>query len=173
MKKRRVLIALCVIAEFVRAQINDPGQVAQQGATNHVNNNINSGVDNGLNKTENTIKGLFKKKNKAAKTDTASQSSGATAQAARDGQTGVQTGNGQPGAMTGNNGQTGSPAAATGPAAFKMYSNYDFVPGQQILFDDEFTDDQDGEFPAHWILQKGQGILNKVDSNLAFFLTEG
>jgi OOP family OmpA-OmpF porin len=36
------------------------------------------------------------------------------------------------------------------------------------------VDDQDGEFPAHWILNRGQGIVNKVNGgDLAFFLTEG
>jgi OOP family OmpA-OmpF porin len=63
-------------------------------------------------------------------------------------------------------------AQITAPS-FKMYSNYDFLPGEKIIFEDNFTDDQDGEFPAHWILQKGQGIINKVNNDPAFFLTEG
>ena len=54
-----------------------------------------------------------------------------------------------------------------------VYSNYDFVPGDKILFDDNFADDQDGEFPAHWELQAGQAVLNKIDGVPAFCLTEG
>lgn len=57
--------------------------------------------------------------------------------------------------------------------ALKVYSNYDFVPGDKILFEDNFIDDQDGEFPAHWELVKGQAIINKIDGEPAFFLTEG
>src|SRR3954462_8128516 len=44
--------------------------------------------------------------------------------------------------------------------AIKTYQNYDFVPGDKILFEDHFTDEQDGEFPSHWELEKGQAVLN-------------
>jgi OOP family OmpA-OmpF porin len=62
------------------------------------------------------------------------------------------------------------------PAAtpvMKVYANYDFVPGDNILFEDHFADDQDGEFPSHWELNKGQALLNKINNEPAFFLTEG
>lgn len=56
----------------------------------------------------------------------------------------------------------------------KVYQNYDFVPGDKILFEDHFTDDADGEFPAHWELVSGQALINKVaKTDPAFFLTEG
>lgn len=63
--------------------------------------------------------------------------------------------------------------SAAAPPTLKVYANYDFVPGDKILFEDNFTDDQDGEFPAHWELEKGQALLNKLNNELAFFLTEG
>lgn len=53
------------------------------------------------------------------------------------------------------------------------YQNYDFVPGDTVLFEDDFTEDQDGEFPSHWNLEKGQAVVNKVNNEPAFFLTEG
>ena len=53
------------------------------------------------------------------------------------------------------------------------YQNYDFVPGDNILFEDNFVDDQDGEFPAHWTLEAGQGVVNKVKGEKAFFMTDG
>jgi OmpA-OmpF porin, OOP family len=56
---------------------------------------------------------------------------------------------------------------------FKAYQNYDFVPGDQIIFDDDFTKDPDGEFPAHWKLEEGQGVVNKVEGQPAFVLTQG
>jgi OmpA-OmpF porin, OOP family len=156
MKKGLVFIALCIAAQTaLHAQVNDPGQVARNGATNHVNNDVSNGVDNGLNKTENAFKGLFKKKKKAD--PPAAAGPGATASAGGE-----------------TNGQATGAAAPSGPASLKTYSNYDFVPGEKIIFDDNFADDQDGEFPAHWILNKGQGIVNKVSgAEQAFFLTEG
>jgi OmpA-OmpF porin, OOP family len=62
---------------------------------------------------------------------------------------------------------------ATADSALTVYNNYDFVPGDKILFEDNFTGDQDGEFPAHWELVSGQGVLNKVKAEPALFLTEG
>jgi len=68
--------------------------------------------------------------------------------------------------------------AAAAPASqeevpLKVYQNYDFIPGEKILFEDNFADDQDGEFAAHWKLQAGQAVVNKVDGRPAFLLTEG
>src|SRR5947207_2262113 len=56
---------------------------------------------------------------------------------------------------------------------FKAYSNYDFVPGDKVLFEDNFRDDQDGEFPSHWDLKGGQGVINKFDGDPSFLLTDG
>ena len=65
-------------------------------------------------------------------------------------------------------------AAAPDPAAsYKSYSNFDFVPGDTVIFFDNFADDQDGEFPAHWNLEAGQGIFEQVGDDEAFALTEG
>lgn len=55
----------------------------------------------------------------------------------------------------------------------KAYQNYDFVPGDKIVFEDDFKADTDGEFPAHWKLVKGQGVVNKVQNEPAFALTDG
>ncbi len=144
---------LCGAPGLLHAQITDPKQAASQGATDHVNNNISNGVDNGLNKTEGAIKGLFKKKQKGAKPDTAKAS-----------------GAGNTAASGANAGAQPDPNA---PISLKTYSNYDFIPGDQVIFYDDFADDADGEFPAHWSLSKGQAIINKVGGIQAFCLTEG
>jgi len=58
--------------------------------------------------------------------------------------------------------------------AMKVYQNYDFVPGDKILFEDNFNEDQDGEFPTHWELKGGQAVLNKVPTGEeGLFLTDG
>lgn len=56
---------------------------------------------------------------------------------------------------------------------FKAYQNYDFVPGDSIVFEDDFKSDTDGEFPAHWKLLKGQAVVNKMEGEPVFALTEG
>ena len=156
------LLIACLLCSTpaLHAQITDPKQTASQSATDHVNNNVSNGINNGLDKNENAIKGLFKKKPKNAKPDTA-KASGAVNPAA----TGANAANTQ------NAG--GSQPDPNAPVSLKTYSNYDFVPGDQVIFEDDFVDDADGEFPAHWSLKAGQAIINKVAGIQAFFLTEG
>jgi len=62
---------------------------------------------------------------------------------------------------------------ALGSQDLKVYQNYDFMPGDKIVFEDDFRADQDGEFPAHWDLLAGQGVVNQVGGDPAFALTEG
>ncbi|HTR31295.1 MAG TPA: OmpA family protein [Puia sp.] len=144
----------------LHSQISDPKQTASQSATDHVNNNVSNGINNGLDKSESAIKGLFKKKSKNAKPDTA-KASGAANPAA----TGANAGSAQ---------NAGVPQPdPNAPISLKTYSNYDFVPGDQVIFYDDFADDADGEFPAHWSLTSGQAVINKVGGTQAFCLTEG
>jgi OmpA-OmpF porin, OOP family len=55
----------------------------------------------------------------------------------------------------------------------KAYQNYDFVPGDNIIFEDNFAGDPSGEFPAHWDLLAGQAIINTFNGEKVFALTEG
>ena len=80
--------------------------------------------------------------------------------------------NGNKNSNTDNNNDQSQTTVTTAPT-LKAYQNYDFVPGDKILFEDHFTDDQDGEFPSHWELVAGQGQLNKIGGEEALFLTQG
>lgn len=62
---------------------------------------------------------------------------------------------------------------APGDSDIKVYNNYDFVPGETVIFEDHFTNDQDGEFPAQWKLERGQAVMNNVFGTNAFLLTNG
>jgi OmpA-OmpF porin, OOP family len=74
-----------------------------------------------------------------------------------------------------NSGSSGSSSSGNDNAAptITSYQNYDFVPGDTILFADDFTEDQDGEFPSHWNLNTGQAVVNRANNHPAFFLIEG
>jgi outer membrane protein OmpA-like peptidoglycan-associated protein len=63
--------------------------------------------------------------------------------------------------------------ANLGAQDFKTYQNYDFVPGDKIVFEDDFRADTDGEFPAHWKLLAGQGVVNKFQNDPVLALTDG
>ncbi|MBS1666606.1 MAG: OmpA family protein [Bacteroidetes bacterium] len=64
-----------------------------------------------------------------------------------------------------------SPTPASGPK-IGAYKNYDFVPGDKIIFEDHFDTDEEGEFPAHWHLAQGQGTMNTFDNRKVFLLTD-
>lgn len=151
---------LLLFAATSSAQVNNPGTVVQTDASNQANNNIDNSVNNGLNNVANGVKGLFKKKKKMTHADSVQmmqQQRPAAAPAATNAPTPAAT-----------------PPASSGPSGtLASYQNYDFVPGNNILFEDEFTDDQSGEFPTHWDLKSGQAVLNMLGTDKAFFLTDG
>jgi len=74
-------------------------------------------------------------------------------------------------------GRPGSGSTPANPQAndqnYKAYSNYDFVPGDKALFEDDFRSDKDGEFASHWKLEAGQGAVNKFQGEPALVMTEG
>ncbi|HSZ33575.1 MAG TPA: OmpA family protein [Puia sp.] len=149
-KKLLIGFATCILFSIADGQVNNPGQVANDAATNQVNNDMNNAANNGVNKAEKSIEGVFKKKNKPAKTDSSQSKQNATQHA---------------------NGTT-TAVASQGPS-LQAYDNYDFVPGEKIFFTDDFADDQKGEFPAHWHLCYGQGVATNFDGKKVFALTEG
>lgn len=76
---------------------------------------------------------------------------------------------------SGSNSNSASAAAAPAgsPAALAVYQNYDFIPGDKIIFADDFTATQDGEFPDQWALVSGQGVVNRQGDREAMLLTDG
>ncbi|WP_295674362.1 OmpA family protein [uncultured Mucilaginibacter sp.] len=147
MKKLVIIIALSAVTGIGYAQVIDkPKDVAADDAASRVNSNENSTIDNGLGKVEGAIKGLFKKKKKPADSSYTVKRS-------------------EPG--------LNNSAPATTGASFAAYNNYDFVPGDQIVFYDDFADDQNGEFPAHWNLGSGQAVMNTIGTVKAILLTDG
>ncbi|MFN8355014.1 MAG: OmpA family protein [Spirosomataceae bacterium] len=54
----------------------------------------------------------------------------------------------------------------------KAYQNYDFVAGDKIIFSDDFSDSQEGEFGLHWKLKEGQAVVNKAGDEKAFYITK-
>ena len=66
---------------------------------------------------------------------------------------------------------SGVPAADS--TAITAYQNYDFTPGDTILFADDFSGAQEGEFPDRWELINGQGVMNTTKGFPSFLLTDG
>ena len=160
MKKRIVTALLCVtqlMVSTLHAQIINPVKVGKDVATDHANRDVYNGADRGMQAVENGVangvKKVFSKKEKK---------SGSTASDASSNQANSSSAN--------SSAQTASGGASAG--SFKAYANYDFVPGEEVLFEDHFTDDMDGEFPAHWNLKEGQAVVNKQGDDRLVAITK-
>jgi outer membrane protein OmpA-like peptidoglycan-associated protein len=117
-----------------------------QTASDHVVNDAGKSTDKAIDKVEDAAKGSVKSSGSESNSGSSSDN-----------------------ASTNNNVVSASPAVPT----LKSYQNYDFVPGDTVLFADDFSEDMDGEFPAHWILMKGQGTVNKSGDKMVFNIVNG
>lgn len=64
--------------------------------------------------------------------------------------------------------ETSSTPAAPVKKAESAYAKSDFVPGDEIIFDDDFAAEQLGEFPSKWDLISGVSEVVKFDGKMAF-----
>jgi len=68
-----------------------------------------------------------------------------------------------------------APAAAPAPekkAAESAYAKSDFVPGDEIMFEDDVVGEQMGEFPSKWDLLNGNAEIAAVDGKTVINLTD-
>lgn len=126
------------------SQINLKSKLKNQ-INNRVNNKVDKGINKGLDAVENGAKDATKNEEKPAdsttpvKTDPKQQSSG-------DNNAGQETEKAQP----------ASPA-------LQSYSKYDFIPGEKVIFYEDFSQDAVGDFPAAW---NTNGSAEVVTTNL-------
>jgi OmpA-OmpF porin, OOP family len=122
-------LALAVLSIFsTHAQITNPLDKAKDKSTDRVNNNVDKGIDKGLDKVE----GVFKKKDKNKDKQTSSDS------------TSTNTNN------SGSSTNTDNTSSTTKIDTFKSYSKYDFIPGEKVIYYEDFSQDPIGDFPTLW-----------------------
>lgn len=121
-------------AHIVTAQIINPGKVLERKAVNKVNRAIDK-------KAEQAVDSVFQAPKKA------------------DNEVGkpAPSQNNQPLAKdtTVKPGQAGEPS-------LQAYSKFDFVPGEKVLFFDDFSQDAVGDFPALWV-GNASGEINTLN----------
>lgn len=95
---------------------------------------VDQGLDKGLDKVE---EGL----NEGAKDATKRKGE----------EEGAKPGSGAHGGSTGSSGDAGGTSSGkAAPATLKSYSKFDFIPGEQVVAVEDFTQDAIGDFPAKW-----------------------
>ena len=61
-------------------------------------------------------------------------------------------------------GGSGNSAQSSGPKSLKVYTNYDFVPGDRLMLYDDFSEDNIGDFPAKWNTNGSGEVVTLDDS---------
>ena len=61
-------------------------------------------------------------------------------------------------------GGSGNSAQPSGPKSLKVYTNYDFVPGERLVLYDDFSVDNIGDFPAKWNTNGSGEVVTLDDS---------
>ena len=175
------VVILILSAESLNAQTADqtikniPDNVKQNAANKaaSTSNSIsNTAIDSVTNKALKGFTGLFKKKAKTPKVDSTKINSSGN----QDNTfipnpifAGTVPANNNSNNSSNNNISLNSSHNTIPNIA--AYNNYDFRAGDKIIFEDEFASDADGEFPTHWNLLEGQGVINKIDGISSFLLS--
>lgn len=77
---------------------------------------------------------------------------------------------GDQGASTSSGGNTpDAKGGGSNPGALQVYSKFDFVPGEKLLFYDDFGDDFVGDFPARWNTNGSGEVVTVGDSREKWF----
>jgi outer membrane protein OmpA-like peptidoglycan-associated protein len=111
------------------AQIIDPEEAAKRKAENRANNKIDKSIDKVFDKAEEGVIGIFKKKDKDSDAEEDDQ---------------------ELESETPNSGDGTSNAEAAQKKGVIAYSKFDFIPGENVVSYEDFSQDEVGDFPAKW-----------------------
>ena len=112
----------CLASVNLNAQIDVEKKVEKQ-ANNKANREVDQTINKGLNAVGDGVKGLFKKKKPGEEKKDVKQ------EAVKK--------------------EVPNPSTGSNPS-LQAFSNYDFVPGDQVLLYEDFSQDAVGDFPALW-----------------------
>ncbi|MEI8046107.1 MAG: OmpA family protein [Bacteroidota bacterium] len=124
----------------VSAQFNIQDKIKNK-TINRVDNKIDQGIDKGLDAAEDGVTGKNKKGDKT-KTENADSENAGTGEAMPS-ETKV--------------------AAPQEKPSMQTYSKYDFIPGEKVLFFDDFSSTAVGDFPPNWNTNtSGEVVTNNI-----------
>jgi OmpA-OmpF porin, OOP family len=126
---------LIFVGSEISAQIviTNPGRVAERAVENRANQKVYQGVDKGFDKIEEEIGNLFKKKKKEEKP-------------ANNQQKPIEPSDNE----TDNNQSDGNVSSKGKKASLQTYSKFDFISGEKVIVQEDFSQDEVGDFPAKW-----------------------
>jgi OmpA-OmpF porin, OOP family len=135
--KISVLVSLFLIfvVTEISAQIviTNPGRVAERAVENRANQKVYQGVDKGFDKIEEGIGNLFKKKKKEEKSADNQQKPSEPSEGQED-----------------TNQPFGNNTSKSKKPSLQTYSKFDFISGEKVIVQEDFSKDEVGDFPAKW-----------------------
>ncbi|NOX19050.1 MAG: OmpA family protein [Chlorobi bacterium] len=136
-------------------------------AENRTNKKADEAVDKVFDSAEGTLEGKGNTQNPkgAANGQQQSKQNGNAANQNADNQTGA----------NGNAAANGGTQARENNKPKVVWSKFDFVPGDKVIFEDEpSADEENGEFPSRWDLYKGSSEISEFNGeNVIMFLNGG
>lgn len=122
----------------------DVEQKAKDKTIDRADQRTDEGIDEGLDGVENGVKSLFKKKDKKTQDSDKSGQNKETS-----------TSDYEP--------KDAKQISANSSEKLESYSKYDFIPGEKVIFYEDFSQDNVGDFPALW---NTNGSAEVVTTNL-------
>jgi len=142
-----ILVFFVLFSGTLTAQINLRDKIKNQ-TNNRANNKADQGIDKTLDKVEEGIGNLFKKDKKEEDVQQTAKEPGTEQQQQQQQQPTTQE-------------QVKPPVAAA--ASLQTYSKYDFIPGEKVIFFDDFTETAVGDFPPNWnTTASGEVVTNNI-----------
>lgn len=143
MKKYIFLIAVLLVASSTFAQFNVKEKIKEK-TTSRADQRIDEGIDKGIDKIEEGVGKLFKKKKTNSEENTEEQQN-----------------NAEDGSEEGNNvSDSTEDKPAQTSQTLQSFTKYDFVPGDKVLYFEDFSQDAIGDFPALWTTNGGGEVKN-------------
>ena len=187
MKKLVIMImvsCLCASSANAQSMLERLGQKAKQTVENKISEKAENAISNGIDKATKK-KGNAEEVKPAEPVEAAPQTAPAVqtvpapAAPAQGGWNCPDCG------KTGNTGEfcedcgakkPAGGAAAAAPDKKKAeiaYAKSDFVPGDEIIFDDDFANEQLGEFPSKWDVRSGNAEVATIDGRMVIMCADG
>ncbi len=140
MKTTKIVLTFIVLtlASSAFAQFNIKDKLKEKSA-NRAETRVDEGIDQGIDKIEQGVGKLFRKDKKENEETSGDENESSETQDEE----------------TNDSAAEKNVAATSSTPSLKGYSKYDFVPGDQVIFYEDFSQDAIGDFPALWTTNGG------------------
>lgn len=125
-----VCVGMILFENDAQAQLLNPKEILRNKSQQRTNQGMERGADKGLDKLEEGIGNIFKKK------DNSSKGSNETPKEEKSNDVQAQ--------------ESKTTAPQVEKNTLKSYSKFDFVPGEQVIGFEDFSQDEVGDFPDKW-----------------------